>query len=141
MSDIPESRNVRVIREFREHAGIVGGEFKASHLVILHTTGAKTGQERLTPLEYLTHDDHIYVFAAGPGLPNHPAWYRNLVANPAVAVEIGSDTIEATAKVLNRDARLPIWEKFVTRIPALPRWQLDARREFPVIELRRRSGS
>jgi F420-dependent oxidoreductase-like protein/deazaflavin-dependent oxidoreductase (nitroreductase family) len=130
--------NARVIAEFRANGGKVGGRFEGTDLAILHTTGAQTGQERLTPLTYVKDNGHIYVFAAGPGLPHHPAWYRNLVARPDVTVEVGTETYEAAARVLTGDARSHIWAKFVSRIPELPGWQREARREFPVIELRRK---
>ncbi|MGH2598621.1 MAG: TIGR03564 family F420-dependent LLM class oxidoreductase [Dehalococcoidia bacterium] len=129
--------NARVIAEFRANGGKVGGRFKGANLVILHTTGAKSGQERLTPLAYLTANRRVQLFAAGPGLPHHPAWYRNLVAHPDVTVEVGREIYEAAARVLDGDARSQIWAKFVTEIPELPAWQREAKREFPVIELRR----
>jgi deazaflavin-dependent oxidoreductase (nitroreductase family) len=72
-------------------------------------------------------------------LPNHPAWYRNLVALPDVLLEVGSEIFEATASVLKGDARARIWSRFVADIPQLPGWQRDAGREFPIIAFTRKT--
>lgn len=130
-----QAMNANVIAEFRSNSGKVGGQFENADLVILRTTGAKTGQERLTPLTYVSDNGRYYVFAAGPYLPNHPAWYFNLVANPRVTLEVGTETFDATARVLEADDRLAIWNRFVTDIPDLPGWQDQAGRVFPIIEL------
>lgn len=131
--------NARVIAEFRRNGGKVGGRFAGAKLLILRTTGAKTARERLTPLAYLVHGDRIHVFAAGPGLSRNPAWYHNLVAHPAVTVEIGAETFAAAARVLAGDERAQIWDLFVAEIPQLPGWQRDAGREFPIVELTRKT--
>ncbi len=145
MSDAPPTSsedfkaiNAQVIREFRENNGKLGGRFAGTRLLILHTRGARTGQERLTPVAYLPDNGRLYVFAAGPYLPHHPAWYRNLVAHPDVTVEVGAETFDATARVLTDNDRAAIWDRFVAEIPELPGWQRDAQREFPIVELTRK---
>lgn len=130
--------NAEVVREFRENQGKVGGQFAGAKLLVLGTTGAKTGRKRFTPLAYLADNDRLYVFAAGPYAPHHPHWYFNLVANPDVTVEVGADAYAARARVLADEERARIWDLFVSEIPQLPGWQRDAGREFPVIELTRK---
>lgn len=136
-SGIEETRaeNARVIEEFRRNAGKVGGRYEGTDLMILHTTGAKSGQERLTPLAYLRRDDRLYVFAANPERSGNPAWYHNLRANPDVTIEVGAETFEASTRMLEGEDRTDVFSSFVEAIPQLPEWQSDAGRLFPIIEL------
>ena len=92
-----KSWNAAVIEEFRKRGGVVE-EFKDRPLVILHTTGAKTGKERLNPLMHLRKDGKIIVFASRGGEDLHPDWYHNLKANPQVKVEFGDRTVPARAE-------------------------------------------
>jgi deazaflavin-dependent oxidoreductase (nitroreductase family) len=98
-----------VIAEFRANHGRVGGVFEGSPLILLSTTGAKSGQPRTNPLRYLVDGDRLLVAASYLGSPSHPAWYHNLCADPRVSVEIGGGgdmtTCEATAVVMTRDER------------------------------------
>ncbi len=92
--------NTRIIEEFRANDGVVGGPFEGATLVLLHTTGAKSGAERVTPVVARLDGDDLYVFASKAGAPTHPDWFHNLVADPSVTVELGTDTFAATAVVL-----------------------------------------
>jgi deazaflavin-dependent oxidoreductase (nitroreductase family) len=130
--------NARFIAEFRANAGKVGGRFAQGTFLLLHTTGARTGRERLTPLAYLACGCRYYVFAAGPFLRRHPSWYFNLVAQPDVTIEIGGETAAATARVLTGNDRERIYQLVVAEIPQLPQWQREAGREFPIVELTRK---
>ena len=127
--------NARFIAEFRAHGGQVGGRFANGAFLILHTTGAWTGQVRLTPLACLARGGRYYVFAAGQFRPRHPDWYCNVVAHPDVAVEVGAGTVPATARVLQGSERERIYRLVVAEMPELPEWQRDAGREFPIVAL------
>ena len=94
-------QNARTIDEFRSNDGRVGGFFEGSPLLLLSTTGAKSGQPRTNPMMYLADSDRFMVFATKGGAPTSPDWYHNLVANPAVTLEVGTETFEAEAAVLS----------------------------------------
>jgi deazaflavin-dependent oxidoreductase (nitroreductase family) len=87
----PNEWNNKVIAEFRANGGQVGGQYDGRSLLLLHTTGARTGAERVTPLSYFRDGDRLVVLAARAGAPNHPDWYHNLLAHPQVTVEVGAD--------------------------------------------------
>src|SRR6185437_7660187 len=97
--------NTKIIEEFRANDGKVGGGFEGAPLLLLHTTGAKTGQERVHPVMYLPAGDRYAVFASKAGAPDNPAWFHNLVAHPGVTVEMGSETFSARATVAERAER------------------------------------
>jgi deazaflavin-dependent oxidoreductase (nitroreductase family) len=104
--------NQPIIEEFRANQGKVGGMFAGAPIVLLTTTGAKSGKKRLNPLAALVEDDGtVYVFASAAGAPKNPDWYRNLVAHPEVGVEIGSDQYTATATPVTGAARDAIYER------------------------------
>src|SRR5258708_40261656 len=96
MSDVHDW-NRKIIEEFQANEGKVGGPFAGSPLSLLHTTGAKTGRERVNPVMYLDLDGHRYVFATKAGSDANPDWYWNLVAHPDVTVEVGTEVYGATA--------------------------------------------
>src|SRR5579859_3153410 len=89
--------NRGIIEEFRANGGKVGGMWEGRRLLLLTTTGAKSGQRRTTPLAYLPDGDRLLIFGSKAGMPTHPDWYHNLVAHPDVNVEVGAETYEATA--------------------------------------------
>jgi len=130
--------NAKVIAEFRANGGAVSSLPAATPLLLLTTTGARSGQRRTSPLGYLVEADRYYINGAVRGAPSHPAWYHNLLAHPDVTVELGADTFDATARVLAGDERVRIWDRFVARIPSLVTWQETTRREFPLVELTRK---
>jgi deazaflavin-dependent oxidoreductase (nitroreductase family) len=90
--------NEKIIDEFRANGGKVGGAFEGSPLLLLQTTGAKTGRTRVKPLVYRRDGDRLVVFGTKGGSPTHPEWYHSVRANPRVTVEVGSDRFEADAK-------------------------------------------
>ena len=97
--------NNQIIEEFRGNGGIVGGMFEGKPLLLLHTTGARSGKEHVNPLMYLDLDGHRYVFASKGGADTTPDWYHNLVANPGVTLEVGTEKYEATASSLPEPER------------------------------------
>ncbi|MEV0679104.1 nitroreductase/quinone reductase family protein [Actinosynnema sp. NPDC050436] len=99
MTDERHDRDVRVIEEFRINGGVVGGRHAGRTLLLLHHTGARSGINRVTPLTFLTVGDRWVVAAGNGGLPENPAWYHNLLADPEVSVEVGTETHRVLARV------------------------------------------
>jgi deazaflavin-dependent oxidoreductase (nitroreductase family) len=129
--------NTKVIEEFRANEGRVGGQFEGASMVLLTTTGAKTGQTRVNPMVYLVEDGTIYVFASKAGAPTNPDWYHNLVATPKVKAEIGSETFEATARVLSGPERDRIYAIQSGLYPNFADYQKKTTRIIPVVALDR----
>jgi deazaflavin-dependent oxidoreductase (nitroreductase family) len=127
-----------VIEEFRANGGEVGGELSSTPLLLLRTTGAKTGRPRTTPLAYHRAGDRLYVIASAGGAPAHPAWYLNLRAHPTVTVEVGVERFDATATVLEGAERDRVFAAIVDRSPMAGSYQARAGRTIPVIALDRR---
>src|ERR1700690_1277565 len=105
----PTDWNSKIIAEFRANGGHVGGPFAGAPLLLLHTVGAKSGQERVNPMMYQAVGDDLAVFASKAGAPTNPDWYYNLLANPQVRAEIGTETVAATARVAGPQERDRIW--------------------------------
>jgi deazaflavin-dependent oxidoreductase (nitroreductase family) len=127
--------NRKVIDEFRANGGHVGGPFEGSPMVLLHTTGAKSGKERINPLMYLRDGDRILVFASKGGAPTHPDWYRNLVANPSVTIEVGEETTPGVATVLTGEERDRLYAEQARRRPQFAEYQKKTNRTIPVVAI------
>ena len=127
--------NAKVIAEFRANGGKVGGMFEGAPMVILHTTGAKSGRPHVSPLVYFPFEGQRYIMASKGGAPTHPAWYHNLVANPEVTIEIGDGTETATARVLGPDERAPVWSAVVAAMPNFGEYERSTTRTIPVVAL------
>jgi len=127
--------NSKIIEEFRANSGKVGGQFEGSPLLLLHTTGAKTGQERVNPVMYQAVGDGYAVFASKGGAPTNPAWYHNLLAHPRVRAEIGTQTLEFTARVADAEAREPIWTAQKSAYPGFADYEQKTTRQIPVVIL------
>jgi len=127
--------NAGIIEEFRANAGQLGGQFAGASMLLLHTTGARSGQPRLNPLAFLELDGHRYVFASKAGADTNPDWFHNAVAHPDVTVEVGSDTYEATAVVVSGAERDRIYNEQVSRMPGFADYQQKTTRVIPVLEL------
>ena len=132
-----ERFNAKIIDEFRANAGTVGGPFEGAPVLILHTRGAKTGQDRVHPVVYQPVGDALAVFASKGGAPTNPDWYHNLTANPDVKVEVGTETIDVRARVLEGDEREPIWEKQKQLMPGFAEYEQKTSRQIPVVLLER----
>ncbi|HEY5142820.1 MAG TPA: nitroreductase family deazaflavin-dependent oxidoreductase [Solirubrobacteraceae bacterium] len=138
MTDMNEF-NAGIIDEFRANAGVVGGMFEGAPMVLLTTTGARSGAERVTPLVYLdggNGDGTVYVFASKAGAPEHPAWYHNLVAHPDVTVEIGTKRFRATAAPVDGAERDAIYERQAALRPNFAEYQEKTTRTIPVVALK-----
>jgi deazaflavin-dependent oxidoreductase (nitroreductase family) len=137
MSDT-RSWNDQIIDEFRANEGRVGGPFEGAPLLLLHHVGAKSGTERVTPMMYQAVGDDLAVFASYAGEDVHPAWYHNLLANPDVTAEVGTDTVALRARDLPADERAPIWEKQKADYPGFAGYEQKTSRTIPVVLLERR---
>ncbi|WP_030665313.1 nitroreductase/quinone reductase family protein [Streptomyces rimosus] len=128
--------NHRVIEEFRSNGGCVGGEFTGQTLLLLTTTGARSGLPRTTPVLYLPDGtDRLAVFASNGGSPAAPAWYRNLTAHPLATVEVGTRTYRARAVEVTGEDRDRLWALQVTAHPQFAAFQERAGRRIPVMAL------
>jgi len=127
--------NAAIIDEFRARGGKVGGQFEGAPLLILHTTGAKSGKERVTPLVYQPVGDGLAVFGSKGGAPTNPDWYHNLVANPKVTVEVGTETLVRTARVAEGDERDRIWTAQKQLMPGFADYEAGTTRQIPVVIL------
>jgi len=132
------SRNQQVITEFRANGGKVGGYFADISLLLLTTTGARSGQSHTTPLSYLADGGRYVVFAAAGGAPGDPDWYHNLIASPRVTVEAGTEVFDATAVVTTGEERGALFERFAAVQPQLMLYQSRTTRQIPVVALNRR---
>jgi deazaflavin-dependent oxidoreductase (nitroreductase family) len=131
--------NQAIIEEFRGNHGVVGGGFTGASMVLLTTTGAKSGQQRVNPLVCLPEDhDTLYVFASKAGAPSDPDWYRNLSAHPDVTVEFGDERYEATATTISGPERDAIYARQVERFATFGDYAKQTTRTIPVVALTRK---
>ena len=137
MSDVNDSNafNRSIIEEFRANNGKVGGMFAGAPMLLLTTIGAKSGRPHTTPMMYLELDDHLYVFASKGGAPTNPDWYRNLVANPDVIIELGTERFDAMATPLAGDERDRVYARQVELYPQFGEYERKTERTIPVVEL------
>ena len=127
--------NQKVIEEFRANEGRVGGNFEGKTLLLLHTTGAKSQQERINPVACIRDGDRLVVVASKAGAPTHPDWYYNVVANPLVTVEVGTEKIQVRASVAEEPERTRLYEKMIEVMPGFDEYRRKTTRVIPVIVL------
>jgi deazaflavin-dependent oxidoreductase (nitroreductase family) len=127
--------NQKIIAEFREKGGKVGGPFEGAPLLLLHSKGAKSGEERVNPVMYRDLGGRYAVFASYAGNPRNPAWYHNLLANRDAEVEIGTRTIRVRARVADPEERAPIWEQQKRDYPGFAEYETKTDRVIPVVVL------
>ena len=132
--------NRQTVEAFRANEGKVGGIWEGRPLLLLTTTGAKSGQRRTNPVMYLRDGDRLLVFASKGGAPTSPDWYHNLVVHPQVTVEVGNETYEATATALSGQERDQFYAKQAQLYPQFAEYQAKTTRQIPVIALERRKG-
>lgn len=131
----PNDWNNAIIEEFRANEGKVGGQFEGAPLLLLHSTGARTGEERVNPVMFRRVGDDYAVFASKGGAPTHPDWYHNLQAHPETTVEVGTDNVPVTARVADDDERGPIWEAQKADYPGFADYERNSPRKIPVVIL------
>ena len=142
MSDTnPNDWNAQVIAEFRANGGKVGGPFESMPIILVHHIGAKTGNERVTPLVYQAVGDDFAIFASKGGAPAVPHWFLNLETNPDITVEVGTETIPVHARVVEGEQRDAIWEKQKQTYSNFAEYEESTKgiRAIPVVLLERKA--
>jgi deazaflavin-dependent oxidoreductase (nitroreductase family) len=129
--------NRQTIAEFRANGGKVGGRFEGAPMLLLHHTGAKSGQVRVNPMMYQQVGNDFAVFASKGGAPTNPDWYHNLVANPRATVEVGTNSFEVNARVAQGEERERIWTLQKQRYPSFADYEKQGSRQIPVVILER----
>jgi deazaflavin-dependent oxidoreductase (nitroreductase family) len=129
--------NDQIIAEFRANEGKVGGPFEGAPMVILTSTGAKTGKPHTNPLMYLPDGDRVVVFASMGGAPENPQWFNNLVANPDAEAEVGTERFKVRAVVTEGEERDRLFEEQKKRYPQFGEYETQTTRTIPVVALER----
>ncbi len=133
----PNNWNQAIIDEFRANSGKVGGPFEGKTLLLLHTVGAKSGQERINPVACTVDGDRLVIIASKGGAPTNPDWYYNVLAHPLVTVEVGIEKFQAKAEVAPEPERTRLFNKMVEMMPGFADYQQKTTRVIPVITLTR----
>ena len=133
----PNDWNKAIIDEFRANAGKVGGRFAGATLLLLHTTGARSGQERINPVACVKDGDRLVIIASKAGAPTNPDWYHNLLAHPLATVEVGTETFQVRAAVAAELERTRLYAKMVEMMPGFAEYQQKTTRVIPVFVLTR----
>ncbi len=132
--------NAGVVEQFRANQGtILTGRFAGRRLILLTTTGARSGQPRTTPLAFTRAGDDYVVIASKAGSPSHPDWYHNLVRNPTVTLETGKETFQARARVAEGEEREQLYNAQAALMPNFAEYQRRTTRQIPVVVLERTS--
>lgn len=130
--------NTTLITEFRANAGkLSSGPFAGRSLLLLNTTGAKSGQPRTNPLAYTRDGDRYVIIASKGGAPTNPDWYYNVVANPVVTLEVGGERFQARAIVAQDAERERLFTQMAQQMPGFADYQRNTTRQIPVIILER----
>jgi len=129
--------NKKVIEEFRANGGKVGGQFEKMSLLLLHTTGAKSRLPRINPVAQIADGDRFVVIASKAGAPSNPDWYHNLVANPSVKVEVGTEKFQGQAQIATGPERTELYNKMATQYPIFAEYAQKTTRTIPVVILTR----
>ena len=127
--------NDQVVAEFRANHGKVGGPFEGAPLLLLHTVGAKSGADRLSPLMYLPDGDRYVIFASKAGADTNPAWYHNILANPAARIEVGDDMFDVVAQEIRGDERDTLYRKQAELYSGFADYEKKTTRVIPVVAL------
>jgi deazaflavin-dependent oxidoreductase (nitroreductase family) len=133
--DMLNAFNKNIIDEFRANDGKVTGQFANANLLLLTTTGAKSGQQRVSPLAYFRVDGKLIIVGSFAGAPVNPAWVHNLRANPHAHVEVGTDALDVTARELPPAERDALFDKVAAAAPGFAEYQSKTSRVIPLFEL------
>ena len=131
----PNERNMMIIQEFRANAGKVGGPFAGKSLLLLHTIGAKSGQPRINPVACIRDGDRLVIIASKGGAPTNPDWYHNILANPLVSVETGTESFQAQASIAEEPERTRLYNQMVEMMPGFAEYRRRTTRVIPVVIL------
>ena len=133
----PNNWNQAIIDEFRANSGKVGGPFAGKTLLLLHTVGVKSGQERINPVAYVADGNRLAIIASKAGAPTHPDWYYNILAHPLVMVEVSTEQFQAQAAIASEPERTRLYNQMVEMMPGFAEYQRKTTRVIPVITLTR----
>lgn len=131
----PSNWNQEIIKEFRANHGKVGGPFAGRTLLLLHTVGAKSGQERVNPVAYVKDGNRFVIIASKGGAPTNPQWYYNLLAHPDVTIEVGDQQYKVRAEVASEPERTRLYDKMVEMMPSFAEYRQKTTRKIPVFTL------
>jgi deazaflavin-dependent oxidoreductase (nitroreductase family) len=135
MSAIAAEYNAKLIDEFRDNEGRVGGIWEGTPLLLLHHAGARLGVSRVNPVGYLADESRYVIFASNGGAPRNPAWYHNLRAKPRTRIEVGRKLIEVVAEEATGEERERLFRRASERFPDLAKHARKTDRDIPVIVL------
>ncbi len=121
---------------YRLSGGKLGGNMSGSRVLLLTTTGRKSGKIHTVPLGCFDHEDGYVIVASNSGQPTHPAWYHNLKSNPNVTVQVFDKVMSVTAEVLSGEARKQAWQQVIATAPSYANYEKRTTREIPVVLLR-----
>ena len=136
----PNNFNEQVINEFRANHGKVGGYFEGAPLLLLHTTGARSGQPRVSPVMYLADGNRYVVFASKAGADTNPGWYHNLMTDPRAQIEVGDQTLDVEATEVRGADREDLYARQASVYPAFAGYQRKTTRVIPVVALTERAA-
>lgn len=131
----PNEWNQKIIDEFRANGGVIAGRGRT--VLLLHTIGAKSGKEHVTPVAHTRDGDRYVIIASKGGAPNHPDWYYNIVANPKITVEVGAEKFEVKATVAEEPERTRLFNQMSAVMPGFAEYQKKTARTIPVVVLTR----
>jgi deazaflavin-dependent oxidoreductase (nitroreductase family) len=142
MSQMPDTATINafnqaIVDEFRANGGKVTGQFVNSNLILLTTAGAKSGQQRVSPLAYFDIDGKLIIIGSFAGAPKNPAWVHNLRANPRAYIEVGTDAYDVTARELPTAERDELFARVAAGSPGFAEYQAKTSRVIPLFELQR----
>jgi deazaflavin-dependent oxidoreductase (nitroreductase family) len=129
--------NKKIVEEFRANGGFVSGMFAKAPMILITMKGAKSGQERVTPLVYSKDGNRYVIIASMAGAPNNPDWYHNLKANPLVTVEVGAEKFKAKASLTSGDERERLFNQQAALLPVFNDYRKKTTRQIPVFVLER----
>lgn len=132
--------NDGIVEAFRANHGTVPGRWVNQPLLVLTTTGAKSGLPRVSPLVYSTDGDRYVVIASKGGEPTHPDWYYNLLAHPEATIEVGGETIPVRAEIATGVERRRLFDQQAALMPFFAEYERTTPREIPVVVLTRVMG-
>jgi deazaflavin-dependent oxidoreductase (nitroreductase family) len=135
VSTVPEDFNTQTIAEFRANGGKVGGPFEGAPLLLIHSVGARSGEEHINPVMYLPDGERYVVFASKGGAPTNPAWYHNLKVHPEVTVEVGSEKVQVTAREAQGSEHDELYSRQAAAYPQFAEYQTKTTRIIPVVVL------
>lgn len=129
--------NRKIVEEFRQNGGKVGGQFEGAPMILVHHVGARSGTARVNPMVYFQDGERLLVVASKGGAPTNPDWYHNLKAHPHTEAEVGTERFPVTVTELTGNERADAWQQIVAVLPGFADYQTKTDRIIPVLALTR----